>query len=63
MDYSWHVQHLLREFGCGQYALPIFVQLRGADRTEKRPGRASISGLESKGWIIARAPSRTSNSS
>ena len=20
MDYSWHVQHLLREFGCGQFA-------------------------------------------
>ena len=22
MDYSWHVQHLLREFGCGQFADP-----------------------------------------
>jgi hypothetical protein len=20
MDYSWHVQHLLREFGCGRFA-------------------------------------------
>lgn len=20
IDYSWHVQHLLREFGCGQFA-------------------------------------------
>jgi hypothetical protein len=22
MDYSWHVQHLLREFGRGQFADP-----------------------------------------
>jgi hypothetical protein len=22
VDYSWHVQHLLREFGLGQYAQP-----------------------------------------
>jgi hypothetical protein len=25
MDYSWHVQHLLREIGCGQFAHPRSV--------------------------------------
>ena len=25
MDYSWHVQHLLREFGRGQFADPRSV--------------------------------------
>jgi hypothetical protein len=24
IDYSWHVQHLLREFGRGQFADPRF---------------------------------------
>ena len=28
MDYSWHVQHLLREFGRGQFADPRSVAER-----------------------------------
>jgi len=28
MDYSWHVQHLLREFGRGEFADPLSVAAR-----------------------------------
>src|ERR1700676_4535610 len=31
MDYSWHVQHLLREFGRGQFADPRSVAGREGD--------------------------------
>jgi hypothetical protein len=58
-DYSWHLQHLLREFGCGPFA-----DLRTAasgDETEKYPTISPIYAMDSTGMGMERASPRTAN--
>ena len=42
-DYSWHVQHLLREFGLGPYAAP--AKAAGVDRS-RLPHGTLLCGMD-----------------
>jgi hypothetical protein len=47
VDYTWHVQHFLREFGLGQYAQLDSASMHElmTDRSNAMKAHSSISGL------------------